>query len=272
MESPVKPSTTQSIKFAKLKRRLKLCHWQAVGVLESIWLFTQLNSPGGNIGKLSNEDIAAGIEWDGDADEFVEAMIAIRFFDVCPVNRLIIHDWEEHCPTWVKGNMVKYGKKFAHIHTSPKDGPKEPPKEPRINAPNVPATATEQAPTCPIQSSPDETISAKPKRERKKRERNPLFDAIAEVTGADVKVNAGHIAKVAAILVEATPPYTPDDVRRFARDLCKLCDWGRKAGRKIPTIGEIQNHIYLIRINPGKTDKPFGDAPTPEYVPREERT
>ena len=71
----MKLGATESIKFKKLKMRLKLPHWQAVGLLESIWMFTARNAPLGDIGRHSDEDIAAAIEWSGDPQEMVGAMI-----------------------------------------------------------------------------------------------------------------------------------------------------------------------------------------------------
>lgn len=102
-----------SLKFAKLKRRLQLPHWQAVGLLESLWLFVQQNCPDGAIGRFSNEDIAAGIEWSGDADILIASLTEIGWLDSCRTNRLIVHDWHEHCPNYVKGNMKKNKKPFA---------------------------------------------------------------------------------------------------------------------------------------------------------------
>ena len=71
----MKTQAIQSVKFLRLKRRLRLAHWQCVGILESLWLITQTNAPRGDIGRLSNEDIAAMLEWPDDADELVNALV-----------------------------------------------------------------------------------------------------------------------------------------------------------------------------------------------------
>ncbi len=72
----MKTGTESKLKFKKLQRRLKLPLWQAVGLLETLWRVTERNAPAGDIGRLSNEDIAAAIEWDGDADELVATLVA----------------------------------------------------------------------------------------------------------------------------------------------------------------------------------------------------
>ena len=120
----VKMTCPQSIKFLKLKRRLKLPHWQVVGLLESLWLFTQMNAPRGDIGRLSNEDLAATIEWDGEPDELVKILVECGFLDECDVNRLVVHDWEDHVPKYLKGALSKNKIEFAkHVAKQPAKQP-----------------------------------------------------------------------------------------------------------------------------------------------------
>lgn len=109
----MKLGATDSIKFKKLKQKLKLKHWEAVGLLESIWMFTSRNAPGGDIGKHPDDDITAAIEWDGDPTELITVLVECRWFDRCETNRLLVHDWEDHMPNWLAGNMKKHGKKVA---------------------------------------------------------------------------------------------------------------------------------------------------------------
>ena len=78
----MKREATQSVKFLKLKRRLRLSRWQAMGLLESIWDCAYSNAREGDIGRLSNEDIAACIEWDDDADELIGALVETGWLDM----------------------------------------------------------------------------------------------------------------------------------------------------------------------------------------------
>lgn len=118
----------------------------------------------------------------------------------------------------------------------------EPKPEPRENPPSPPqtgGTTAAEAVLVPVAASP-----AKPTRPR-----NELFDAVAEVTGADPVVSGSHVGKLAAALSKAEPPYTAGDVREFARRFLEFCPWA--AGeRDRPTIGEIQKNIGRIRAGP----------------------
>lgn len=107
-----KDAPTKS-KFRTLKRRLGKPHYAVVGVLESLWLATQIDAIDGAIGKLSNEEIAAAIEWDGDADLLIQTLVDTGWLDADPEFRLVVHDWSEHVPTFVKGAFEKHKKLFA---------------------------------------------------------------------------------------------------------------------------------------------------------------
>jgi hypothetical protein len=111
----MKAGTESKLKFAGLKRQLKLPFWQVIGVLEAIWHTTLRNAPAGDIGKLSNEEIAAAIEWDGDADELIAALVKARWLDVDTEFRLVVHDWSDHCPNYLKGGYQNGHKKFADV-------------------------------------------------------------------------------------------------------------------------------------------------------------
>lgn len=100
-------------KFKKLKRRLGVPHYAVVGVLESLWHIGSASCHDGAIGRMSNEDIAAEIEWAGNPDDLIQSLIDCGWLDLSAEHRLVIHDWEEHCPRFVKGAMSKHGKKFA---------------------------------------------------------------------------------------------------------------------------------------------------------------
>ncbi len=126
----VKLAALNSIKFKKLKRRLCLAHWQTVGLLESIWLFTQGNAIAGDIGKHSDEDIAAAIEWEGDATELINTLVECKLLDPCPVHRLLVHGWDKHAPTWVKGVITRHHKGLSEPTKEPtSETTKEPTKQ-----------------------------------------------------------------------------------------------------------------------------------------------
>jgi len=106
----MKLGATETIKFKKLKMKLGLTQWQTIGVLESIWMFTSRNAPQGDLGRHSNEDISASIEWLGDADLLIETLLECRWLDASKECRFVIHDWGEHMPNWLRGNLAKHRK------------------------------------------------------------------------------------------------------------------------------------------------------------------
>jgi len=87
---------------------------------------------------------------------------------------------------------------------------------------------------------------------------NPLFDAIAEVTGAPPKAAGSFIAKVAAALAAEEPPFTAAEVREFGRRFSELCPWAAKDNRTRPELGELQKHVGKVRAQP-----PPAAAPRP---------
>lgn len=117
----MKLGTTELPKFKRLKKRLKLSTWGAVGILECLWNFTCRSAPAGNIGKHSNEDIALAIDWDEDADELINALVDCGWLDKSDAHRLVVHDWEEHCPTWIKGNNARRSAKKPPESDKPSD-------------------------------------------------------------------------------------------------------------------------------------------------------
>lgn len=164
----MKAGTESKLKFMGLKRQLRLPFWQVVGVLEAIWHTTLRNAPDGDIGRLSNEEIAAAIEWDGDADELVAALVKSRWLDTDADFRLIVHDWSEHCPNYLKGGYQNGHKKFADVAA------RERAKMPKSDGAKLPsldtslatepsylarATSSEGVATNPIQSNPIQSKS-----------------------------------------------------------------------------------------------------------------
>ena len=46
-----------------------------IGLLTSFWLWALDNAPDGNVSEISARNIARAAEWDGDADELLQAFI-----------------------------------------------------------------------------------------------------------------------------------------------------------------------------------------------------
>lgn len=109
----MKHSTPDKAKFKKLQRRLGLSLKEAVGTLELLWRATIVNAMDGAIGRLDNETIAIECDFDGDPDLLIKTLVDCGWLDRCDTHRLVVHDWREHAPTFVKGNLERYNKQFA---------------------------------------------------------------------------------------------------------------------------------------------------------------
>lgn len=139
----MKPGTETKLKFKQLKRKLRLPHWQIVGVLETLWRVTEANAPAGDIGKLSDEEIAAALEWDGNASELIGSLVECKWLDRDDEFRLIVHDWSVHCPNHMKGAFELHKKPFADqiARQRAKHGARQDGKEPASNGACNPATS-----------------------------------------------------------------------------------------------------------------------------------
>lgn len=83
-------------KFARLKVKIKANKSTTLGYLETLWQFVGRYTPQGNVGKYSDEEIEAWLEWDGEEGALVAAFIACGWIDVDDEHRLLIHDWDDH--------------------------------------------------------------------------------------------------------------------------------------------------------------------------------
>jgi len=83
-------------KFAHFKVSLKLTKGAALGYLEALWHFCGRFTPRGDIGRYSNEDIEAWVEWDGVPGSLIAALTDAGWLDVDPEHRLLVHDWAKY--------------------------------------------------------------------------------------------------------------------------------------------------------------------------------
>lgn len=112
----MKTNTEAKTKWKRLKRRLNLPRYAINGILETMWQVALANTPDGAIGRLSNEDIAAELEWGGDSEELINALRDGWLDDAPPaLGRLVVHDWSDHCPKYIKGNLANAGKRCADL-------------------------------------------------------------------------------------------------------------------------------------------------------------
>lgn len=108
-------------KIKRLCRRLRIPRYQAVGILETLWHLTAKEAARGDIGKLSNEDIALSLDYQEDEDELIECLTACGWLDIHPEHRLVVHDWIEHVDDAVHMRLAR-ARLFFWDGTAPKTG------------------------------------------------------------------------------------------------------------------------------------------------------
>ena len=133
----MKHSAPQTGKFKKFVRRIRSLiscelisiETIAIGILERVWHATLVSAPQGDIGKLDNETIAELIGWNGDPDQIINVLVEVGWLDECLNHRLVVHDWREHAPGYLKGNFERHSREFVKPNLSPnptKPNPTEP--------------------------------------------------------------------------------------------------------------------------------------------------
>lgn len=85
----------------------------AIGHLELLWAFVAKKTPQGNIGKYRDGVIAGAAMWRGTPANFVQALVTAGYLDEDADHRLVVHDWPEHCPNWVRSKLKREGLNFC---------------------------------------------------------------------------------------------------------------------------------------------------------------
>jgi len=109
----MKRNTDSLPKFKGLAKELSLPRYATMGVLEAVWDLTGKHSPRGNVGKFSNQEIADDIGWEGDANTLIDALVKHRWLDTSGRYRLLVHDWKDHAPDWLKKAIARSSEGWA---------------------------------------------------------------------------------------------------------------------------------------------------------------
>lgn len=109
----MKRDAPNNSKMKRVCRVLDIPAYQAVGILELLWHLTAREAPRGNIGKLSNEDIALALDYRGDEGKLIDALVRTGWLDESAEHRLVVHDWHEHADEAVKKRLTRSGQSFV---------------------------------------------------------------------------------------------------------------------------------------------------------------
>ena len=93
-----------------------------LGLAGLLWRFAGKHAPTGAVGTHSDEEIAISLEWTDDAGDLIEALVRCRLLDEAPPpERLLVHDWPEHAPRYVRASLQRQGLDFSQRYASRHD-------------------------------------------------------------------------------------------------------------------------------------------------------
>lgn len=89
-------------KTRRAARALGVNRAQFIGHLHMLWWWAMEYADDGDLSVFDPADIADGADWDGDPDQFVDALLnagpgdSTGFLAYTPEHRLVIHDWNDY--------------------------------------------------------------------------------------------------------------------------------------------------------------------------------
>lgn len=111
----MKKGGTRHPKTIALASLLGVPRLHAVGILEELWAWACDYAPQGDVGKWPDSVLATAVEWTGDPEQFVAALVQSGWADESKRYRIVLHDWPKHCPSWLQGLLSRKDLDFAVI-------------------------------------------------------------------------------------------------------------------------------------------------------------
>ncbi len=249
----MKHQAIHTLKFKLLARRLRLPLWQAVGLLESIWLLAQHEAKDGDLTHYGAAGIAAWVEYDGDPDELVDALVGDKpghgWLDR-DGDKLMVHDWEDHRPNWLKGSLASPRTK-TRKHSSPSESLSESPSDTLSESPKC-VTTLDPRPQTPDLLPPAPPPAAKGGDSR----RSQAWKGVEE----DL-LKCGVVAAGKAVDAASTNGCRPDDV------IAVIGYWRCSRGRW--GAGALYQRILILRPEQDHTE--LWAEPSEEFIAAENR-
>lgn len=88
---------------------------ETAGTLELLWCFTMEHAPSGDIGKWPDQDIEEACDWHGEPGALVKALVSCGWLDACDEHRLLVHDWADHIPEFLRLRIKRGGLVLARL-------------------------------------------------------------------------------------------------------------------------------------------------------------
>lgn len=96
----------------------------SLGILEALWHITADRAPQGDIGRLSDQDIADEMFFPGDSKALIDALVTAGWLDRDDTYRLLVHDWHVYAPQTVTRLLARKNLSFltdlsmpSNVHT-----------------------------------------------------------------------------------------------------------------------------------------------------------
>lgn len=99
-------------KLFDLADALGISRTHAVGILESMWHLTATQQPHGDIGGLSDRQIARALDWP-DESKLISALVDTGWLDRHSTHRLVVHNWHLHCDDAVRKAVARSKRGFS---------------------------------------------------------------------------------------------------------------------------------------------------------------
>ena len=110
--TPRHPKTLEFVERLDQRPRSLAC---AIGYLELLFHFTAEFAPQGDIGRYSDDRIEAALDWSGRRGRLLGALRESGWIDECPISRLVVHDWHDHCEDSVRKRIQRSGLSFLSV-------------------------------------------------------------------------------------------------------------------------------------------------------------
>lgn len=161
-------------KTKKLARLLGISLPTAVGYLHYLWWWALDFAQDGTLDRYETDDIADAMQWDGDADELVTALVKSGYIDNTE-DGLVLHDWGEYAGKLLERRAKDRARKRAaaeaagvpqELHRKDEENDEAEDGTPSAsfvtNQPTVPNPTNSTKQTVPNRTEPTEPTADKP--------------------------------------------------------------------------------------------------------------
>ena len=116
----MKHTALSHIKTMRLQQQLGLRLYEAIGLLELLFQRTAESAwLHGEIGwNRSNADIGLLLDYVGDPEELIAALVSAGYLDEHDTYRFVVHDWRDHCPQFVLKRIARAEKEESDFQES----------------------------------------------------------------------------------------------------------------------------------------------------------